>query len=73
MLTSRNVEEMASLRADLGGTIGVLLVIYALHVQRGPSSQPITRWIDNAEVLDRAQRLMVGDIMKDHLVLDYDL
>lgn len=31
-ITSWDVEEMASLRAELGGAIGVLLVIYALQV-----------------------------------------
>ena len=64
---------MASLRAELGGAIGILLVIYALQVQRGVSDQMITIWIDNAEVLDRAQKWEAGDNIKDHLVLDYDL
>ena len=33
----------------------------------------MTIWIDNAEVLDRAQKWEAGDNIKDHLVLDYDL
>ena len=55
-----NVEEMASLRAELGGAIGILLVIYALQVQRGASTRPILIWIDNAEVLERARNPVVG-------------
>ena len=40
-ITPGNREEMASLRAELGGAIGILLVIYALQVQRGVSDQMI--------------------------------
>ena len=64
---------MASLRTELGGAIGILLVLYAIQVQRGPSSLPVTIWIDNAEVLSRAGTRQVGDNINQHLVLDYDL
>ena len=50
-VTPGNVEEMASPRAELGGAIGILLVIYALQVQRGAATRPILIWIDNDEVL----------------------
>lgn len=35
------VEDMALLRTELGGAIGVLLVIYALQVQRNNCTHPI--------------------------------
>ena len=64
---------MASLRTELGGAIGILLVLYSIQLQRGPSSLPVTIWIDNAEVLARAGTRTVGDNINQHLVLDYDL
>ena len=64
---------MASLRTEHAGAIGILLVLQALQIRFGPSSFPVTIWIDNAEVLDRAKNRKVGDNIKDHLVLDYDL
>lgn len=48
-------------------------MIYAIQVQRGVSLHPITIWIDNAEVLERANNPKVGENIKNHLVLDYDL
>ena len=72
-ITPGNVDEMASLRVELGGAIGLLLVIYALQIQRGASTYPILIWIDNAEVLERARNPAVGDNIKNHMVLDYDL
>ena len=58
--TPGNEEEMASLRTELGGAMGVLLVVYALQIQRGASLLPVTIWLDNAEVLERANN-PIGD------------
>lgn len=41
-LTPGNVDEMASLRAELGGAIEGILVIYVLQAQQWSSSHPIT-------------------------------
>lgn len=51
----------------------MLLIIYALQIQRWNSSQILTIWIDNAAVLNRVERPIVGDNLKDHMVLDYNL
>lgn len=67
------VDEMALIRTELGGAVGILLVLYAIQVQRCPSSLPVTICIDNAEVLDRARTREVGDNINKHRVLDYDL
>ena len=72
-ITPGDPVEMASLRAELGGAICILLVLYALQIQRGASTNPITIWIDNAEVLERAIKPTTHNNMKQHLVLDYDL
>ena len=64
---------MSSLRAELGGAIGILLVLYTIQVQRGPSTLTVTIWIDNAEVLERAKAREVGENINKYLVLDYDL
>ena len=72
-ITLGGLNEMVSLRAEHAGAIGILLVLYALQVRYGPSTSPVTIWIDNAEVLDRAIEREAGDNIKDHLVLDYDL
>jgi len=54
-ITPVNVEILASLRAELGVVIGILLVLYALQVQRCVSLLPVTIWINNAEVLERVR------------------
>ena len=64
---------MASLRTELGGSICILLVLYALQIQREASTYPITIWIDNVEVLERAIKPTRHYNIKQHLVLDYDL
>ena len=64
---------MASLRTELGGAIGVLLVLYTIQVQRGDSTHPIKIWIDNGEVLARAGNILERGGVKQNLVLDYDL
>jgi len=51
-------EKIASLRAELGGAIGVLLVLYTTQSQRGDSTHPIKIWINNAEVLARAGNML---------------
>ena len=56
--TPGNREEMVSLRAELSGAIGLLLVIYAIQVYMEGYEFPnyvIYVWIDNAEVLTRAR------------------
>ena len=72
-LTPWGAEEMASLRTELGGLIGALLVLYAMQVQRGNSTHPIKIWIDNSEVLARTGNMLKRRGVKQHLVLDYDL
>ena len=64
---------MASLRTELGGAIGVLLVLYTIQVQRGDSTHPIKIWIDNGEVLAREGNILERGGVKQNLVLDYDL
>lgn len=73
MITPENLEEMASLRTELGWAVGALLVIYALHVHRGASTRPTLVWIGNAEVLERSKNSWVGNTLKTHMVLDYDI
>ena len=53
--------------------MGVLLVLCALQIQRGVSLLPVTIWLDNAEVLERANNPIWDANVKKHLVLDYDL
>ena len=41
VLIPGGAEEMTSLRTELGAAIGILLVLYAIQVQRGNSTNPI--------------------------------
>ena len=63
---------MASLSAELGSAIEILLVLYTIQAQRGAFSLPVTMWIDNAEVLERANNTTVGDNIKNNTVFNYD-
>ena len=54
-ITPGCVEEMSSLHAELRGAIDILLVLYALQIQKGSSLLPVKIWIDNAELLERAK------------------
>ena len=72
-ITPGGVNEMAFLRSEHTGEIGILLVLYALQVRHGSSLLHVTKCIDNVEVLDRAKNNEVGENIKQHLVLDYDL
>ena len=75
-ITPGNAEEMASLRAEHGGAIGILMILYAIQLYLGPDekiNKEVIIWIDNAEVLRRARLPTIGNKMKDHMVLDYDM
>ena len=58
-LTPGGEEETASLRIELGGAIGVFLVLYVIQVQCSASTYFIKIGIDNADTLPRA-----GDMLE---------
>ena len=75
-MTPGNYSEMSSLRCEHAGALAVLLVLYAFQLYLGQDtvqSVDVVIWLDNAEVLRRAQRSIRGKKIKDALVLDYDL
>ena len=75
-MTPGNYSEMSSLRCEHAGALAVLLVLYAFQLYLGQDtvqSVDVVIWLDNAEVLRRAQRSRRGKKIKDALVLDYDL
>lgn len=64
--------EIPSLRAEYGGAIGVLLVLYALQLYMGTedtSGYMVDIWIDNKEVISIGE----GSYLKVYLVIDYDV
>ena len=68
--------EMSSLRAEHGGAISVLLVLYALQTflrDEDTTIYTIYIWLDNAEILKRGQEKDIGTNMNSNLVLDYDM
>ena len=74
-LTPGDKDEISSLRLELREAIKVLLVIYAVQVQHDirDFSHTIIIWIDNDELLSRAMTLPVGNNIKYHLLLEYDV
>ena len=67
---------MSSLRAEHGGAIGILLILYALQTYIGIErvrGKEVVLWIDNAEVLARGRDGTEATEKRDPLVLDYDL
>ena len=75
-ITPDLVKEISSLRAEHGGSIGVLLVLYATQIYPGnevTSDYAVDIWIDNKEVRLRGTNAQMGRDLQAHLVLDYDL
>jgi hypothetical protein len=76
-ITPGTQQEMSSLRAEHGGAVGILLILYAIQIYMGPkmngSKYTVKLWIDNAETLDRGGGKPFGKSLKDNLVLDFDL
>ena len=66
---------MSSLRAEHGGAIAILLVLYALRVHYPLLSLPPTLdiWIDNSEVVRRGKLDTPKLGIKQQLTLDQDL
>ena len=66
---------MSSLRADHGGALGVLLILYAMHIYYPSLPLPLelTIYIDNSEVVRRGGSKVPTLGIKQQLVLDYDL
>ena len=53
----RSQYEISSLRAEHGGVVGILLILYTIQIYMGkgvnPANHTVNIWIDNAEVLAR--------------------
>ena len=67
---------MSSLRAEHGGAIGILLILYALQTYIGIErvrGKEVVLWIDNAEILARGRDGIEVAEKRDPLSLDYDL
>ena len=73
-ITPGSHEEMSSLRAEHGGAISILLILYAILIYLGedmvPERHGVDIWIDNIEVLSRSNHSEVKDNVKGNLVLD---
>ena len=66
--------DMTSLRAEHGGALGILLLIYAMHIHYQMDFPPtLTIYIDNSEVVRRGKTAVPRLGIKQQLVLDYDL
>ena len=66
--------EMTSLRAEHGGALGILLLLYAMNIHYQTDFPPtLTIYIDNSEVVRRGQTKVPRLGTKQQLVLDYDL
>jgi hypothetical protein len=75
-MTPGNSSEMSSLRCEHAGAMAILLVLYIFQVYLGEDTvqdMDVSIWLDNAEVLRRAQRSSRCEKTKDVLVLDFDL
>ena len=75
-MTPGNSSEMSSLRCEHAGAMAILLVLYTFQVYLGEDTvqdMDVSIWLDNAEVLHRAQRSSRCEKTKDVLVLDFDL
>ena len=72
-----STQEMSSLRAEHGGVVGILLILYAIQIYMGPIETPesytIKIWIDNTDVLDGGATKRCGKTLKERMVIDYDL
>ena len=67
--------EMSSLRAEHGGALAILLVLYALqlHFPTFPLPANLDIWIDNSEVVRRGKTSLPKMGIKQQLILDHDL
>ena len=68
-MTPGNYSEMSSLRCEHAGALAVLLVLYAFQLYLGQDtvqSVDVVIWLDNAEVLRRAQRSIRGKRLRMH-------
>lgn len=74
-ITPGSKDEMLSLRAEHGGVIGILLVLYAIQIYLGIEDLSCYRvhiWLDNTNVLSRGKQGGKCSNVKTYLVLDYD-
>ena len=66
---------MSLLRAEHGGAIGVLLVLFAIQIYKNNEDVAafgVDVWIDNKEVLSRGDKATMGDDLNAQLVFDFD-
>ena len=72
-ITTGSNQEMSSLRADHGGTVGILLIIYSIQIYVGhdvnTTDYTIKIWLDNAEVLARGGPKSAGYLLKSRWYL----
>ena len=73
--TAGQPEDMTFLRSEHGGGLGILFLLYAMHIFYTPLtlSHSITVFIDNAEVIQRGIDPTPTLRVHQQLVLDYDL
>lgn len=66
---------MTSTRAEHGGSLAILLLLYALynHFLNLPLPPSLDIWIDNSEVVRRGSTSVPKLGIKQQLLLDYDL
>lgn len=68
-------DEISSLRAEYGGAVGNLLVLYVIQIYLGLGDMVqhvVEMFIDNGEVLVRVNEPSIGRILQDLMVSDYD-
>ena len=65
---------MSSLRAEHGGALGILLLLYALYIPfQAAFPSELTVMIDNTEVIRKDTKKVPRLGIKQQLILDYDL
>ena len=66
--------EVTSLRAEHGGALGILLVLYNMYIfYQEVFPHNLSVYIDNSEVICRGQEKVPRLGIKQQLVFDYDL